>query len=49
MTYPAVYGREASRAAAVRLVNEACRALEPIGPRGDELKSLAQYVIERRG
>lgn len=47
-TYPAVYGLEASRAEADRLVREALGALEPFGERGEPLKALALFVVERQ-
>ena len=47
LTFPGLLGVEQSRRRAEQLVAEACEALEPLGPRGDNLKSLAQYVLER--
>ena len=47
-TYPGVFGLEASRAEADRLVEDACRALEPLGGGGALLKELARFVVSRR-
>jgi geranylgeranyl diphosphate synthase type II len=46
-TYPAVHGLEESRRIAARLVEEACRVLEPYGDRAQRLKEVARYLIER--
>ena len=47
-TWPAVYGIEQSRRDALALMDEALAALEPYGSRGDGLKSVARYLIERK-
>jgi geranylgeranyl diphosphate synthase type II len=47
-TYPAIHGLEASRAEAERLVKKACGALEPFGGRGESLRALALFVVERQ-
>ena len=46
-TYPALLGEEASREQAKKLVQEACRAVEPLGERGQRLTALAHFIIER--
>jgi geranylgeranyl diphosphate synthase, type II len=47
-TYPALYGLEASERRARELVDEACAQLEPFGKRGDTLKELARFLVERK-
>ncbi len=47
LTYPAVYGLEASRRKALELVESAKAALEPFGRRAQILKQLANYIVER--
>ncbi len=46
-TWPAVYGIEASRNDATRLVAEAFAELEPYGATADGLKAVAQYLVDR--
>ena len=46
-TWPGVFGIERSRADADQLIADAFAALEPFGPAGDSLKSLAQYLVDR--
>jgi geranylgeranyl diphosphate synthase type II len=46
-TWPAVYGIEASRNDAARLIAEAFAELEPYGASADGLKAVAQYLVER--
>jgi geranylgeranyl diphosphate synthase, type II len=46
-TWPAVYGVEASRNDAARLIAEAFAELEPYGAYADGLKAVAQYFVER--
>ena len=46
-TWPAVYGIEASRNDAARLISEAFAELEPYGAAADGLKAVAQYLVER--
>ena len=46
-TYPALLGEEASRTQAKKLVEEACRAVEPLEERGQHLIALAHFIIER--
>jgi geranylgeranyl diphosphate synthase type II len=47
-TYPALHGIEASKQIASRLVEEACGALEPYGPRAGILQGIAQYIVGRK-
>jgi geranylgeranyl diphosphate synthase, type II len=46
-TWPAVYGVERSRADADQLIADAFAAVEPFGPAADQLKALAQYLVDR--
>ncbi len=46
-TWPAVFGMEASRRDANRLIAEAFAALEPCGDAAAGLKALARYLVER--
>lgn len=46
-TWPAVFGIEASRRQAARLIDEAFAELAPYGRAADGLKSVAQYLVER--
>ena len=47
LTYPAVVGVEASRAAAAEQVEKAVAALAECGPDADDLRRLARFVVER--
>jgi geranylgeranyl diphosphate synthase type II len=47
-TYPALYGLEASERKARELVDAACGQLERFGKRGDTLKELARFLVERK-
>jgi geranylgeranyl diphosphate synthase type II len=47
-TWPAVFGIEQSERDAAALIEEAFAALEPYGSRADGLKSVAQYLVERK-
>jgi geranylgeranyl diphosphate synthase type II len=47
LTYPALLGMEESRRRAARLIDDACRVLEPLGEKGRLLIALAHYVRER--
>jgi geranylgeranyl diphosphate synthase type II len=47
LTYPGLWGVEASRRRAEQLVTEACRALAPLGRRAAGLEELARHVLER--
>ena len=46
-TYPAVIGLEKSKAEARRLTSKAHKALEPLGAKGDVLRGLADYLLQR--
>jgi geranylgeranyl diphosphate synthase type II len=46
-TWPAVFGIEASRAHANRLISEAFAELAPYGETAEGLKALARYLVER--
>ncbi len=47
ITFPALLGIDASAAYASQLIEEACMAIEPFGPRAEDLLALARYVLER--
>lgn len=47
LTFPALYGLEASRKKAQQLIEDAKQALAPFGKRAQVLKQLANYIIER--
>ena len=47
-TWPAVYGIDQSRKDAAELIADAFAALEPFGEAATPLKSLAQYLVERK-
>jgi geranylgeranyl diphosphate synthase type II len=47
-TWPAVYGIDRSLKDAEELIADAFAALEPFGPAANPLKSLAQYLVERK-
>ena len=46
-TWPAVFGVEASRKDATRLINEAFAALEPYAESAEGLKAVARYLVDR--
>lgn len=46
-TWPAVFGIEASRNDAARLIREAFAALGPYGPAAEGLRMVARYLVER--
>jgi geranylgeranyl diphosphate synthase type II len=46
-TWPAVFGIEASRRDADRLISEAFEELAPYGSNAETLKALARYLVER--
>jgi geranylgeranyl diphosphate synthase type II len=48
LTFPAVLGVAESRQTAAELVAAAIDAIEPLGQPADGLKSLAQYVLQRK-
>jgi geranylgeranyl diphosphate synthase type II len=47
LTYPSIYGLDVSREKAKRAVHDAEAALTPFGSRGQILRELANFVIER--
>src|SRR5438105_10846572 len=47
-TYPALFGIEKSTQMADELVNRGCDELETFGARGDTLKELAHFLVERK-
>jgi len=47
-TWPAVYGIEKSERDAAQFIAEAFDAIAPLGAAADPLKSLAQYLVERK-
>jgi geranylgeranyl diphosphate synthase type II len=47
-TWPAVFGIDQSLKDAHELIADAFAALEPFGPAANPLKSLAQYLVERK-
>ena len=47
LTYPGVFGIEASILEAQRLVNTAVESLDIFGPEAQNLRALAQYVADR--
>ncbi|NLE57585.1 MAG: polyprenyl synthetase family protein, partial [Planctomycetes bacterium] len=47
-TYPGAVGIEASRAAARDEARKAIEALQVFGPAAEDLRQLANYVVERR-
>lgn len=47
LTYPGLLGEAASREKARGLIEEACRAVEPLGEGARPLIALAQFVLER--
>ena len=48
VTYPALFGLEKAARMASDLIETACSALEPFGERGDTLKEIARYLVERK-
>lgn len=46
-TWPAVFGIEASRRDAARLIDEAFAAIAPYGAAADGLKAVARFLVER--
>ena len=47
LTFPGLLGMEESYRRAERLVEEACRAIEPFGRQGHGLEAVARYVLAR--
>ncbi len=48
VTYPSLHGLAASRARARGLVDDAKRALDPLGAAAEPIRALADFVLERR-
>jgi geranylgeranyl diphosphate synthase, type II len=48
MTYPALYGLEASERKAKELIDAACAQLDPFSDRAATLKELARFLVERK-
>ena len=46
-TFVSLLGLEAAKARAQSLIDEACAALQPYGPRADTLRDIARYVVTR--
>ncbi|MBI5548352.1 MAG: polyprenyl synthetase family protein [Deltaproteobacteria bacterium] len=46
-TYPAVHGIEASRAMALKMISEACAAVQDLGKGAEILTALARFVVAR--
>lgn len=46
-TFPGLLGLEQSRQRAIELCRRACRELDDFGARGDTLRNLARYIVER--
>jgi geranylgeranyl diphosphate synthase type II len=47
LTFPGILGIEESQRRAGELIDEACAAIESLGPRHEPLAALARYVLER--
>lgn len=47
-TYPAILGLEASREEAAKLTRTAMDALKPFGKKGERLREIASYLLERK-
>ena len=47
-TYPAYHGLEASRAKARTLIEQAKRALDPLGQGAEPIRALADFIFDRR-
>ncbi len=47
-TYPSLYGLEASEEKAAELINNACAQLDSFGERGNTLKEIARFLVERK-
>jgi len=46
-TYPALLGLERSRALAAEAVDAALMVLDPLGPKADDFRALARFIVER--
>ena len=47
-TYPALHGLPTSKRRARELIDETKRMLEPLGAAADPIRTLADFVLERR-
>ena len=47
LTFPGLLGIDQSIKRADQLIQEACKAIEPLGPQADGLEAVARYVLER--
>ena len=47
LTYPGLLGPDDARAKARELVDSACDSIVPLGDRGQRLKAMAVFVLER--
>ena len=47
LTFPGVLGVDRSIARAGQLIDEACEALAPLGPKAGSLEAMARYALER--
>jgi geranylgeranyl diphosphate synthase, type II len=47
-TWPAVFGLDESKRHAAQLIDEAFAALAPYGEKGDGLKAVARYLVDRK-
>ena len=47
VTYPSLWGIDASRIKAQELIVEACTELDPFGERAQPLKAIAHFIISR--
>jgi geranylgeranyl diphosphate synthase type II len=48
VTYPSLYGLEASEKMAMDLITVGCNALDSFGTRAETLKAIARYLVERK-
>jgi geranylgeranyl diphosphate synthase type II len=48
VTYPEHFGLEASRLKAKSLIEDAKAALQPLGPRAEPIRALADFIFQRR-
>src|SRR5512146_1413576 len=48
VTYPSLYGLEASEKKAAELITVGCNALDSFGAKAETLKTIARYLVERK-
>jgi geranylgeranyl diphosphate synthase type II len=48
VTYPSLYGLEASEKMAMDLITVGSNALDSFGARAETLKAIARYLVERK-